>query len=57
MGEVLAYVAGEGFASTMQRLVPKRDENPMWENAQRFRQRYVVNAIEDLLKVMTAGRF
>lgn len=57
MGDVLAYVAAEGFGPTMQRLVPKRGESGLWDNAQRFRQRYVVNAIEDLLKTMAAGRF
>lgn len=55
---MLAYVAAEGFGPTMKRLVRQRRENDgMWDNAQRFRQRYVVNAIEDLLKTMMAGRF
>ena len=40
------YVAGEGFGPTMVRLGIVRPDEDFWGNSQRFRQRYLLKALE-----------
>jgi hypothetical protein len=39
-------VAAEGFGPTMRRLGVVRDDDSIWDNAQRFRHRYLLKALE-----------
>lgn len=46
IGEVLEYAAGEGFGDVMGRVVQKQEA--LWTSAARFRQRFLIAAIEGL---------
>lgn len=45
IGEILNYVSAEGLGPVMRRLKVRGSSDGMFDNAQRFRQRYVLAAL------------